>query len=71
MPKDNNLTEEHKSEIIQMALSDHVSFADIFNEYGLREKDVKALMRSSVKTGSYKAWRKRVREFGTRRANYK
>jgi len=23
MPKDNNLTEEHKSEIIQMALSDH------------------------------------------------
>lgn len=71
MPKDNNLTEEHKSEIIQMALSDHVSFTDIFNEYGLREKDVKALMRLSLKTGSYKAWRKRVREFGTRRANYK
>lgn len=71
MPKNNNLTEEYKSEIIQMALSDHVSFTDIFNEYGLREKDVKSLMRLSLKTGSYKAWRKRVREFGTRRANYK
>ena len=54
-----------------MALSDHVSFADIEREYGLAEKQVKALMRDTLKPGSYRAWRKRVRDFGDRRATYK
>lgn len=66
-----DLTEDHKSGIIEMALSDHVSFADIHKEYGLSEKDVKKLMRRSLKSGSYKAWRKRVRRFGDRRESYK
>jgi len=66
-----DLTEAHISEIVQMALSDHVSFADIQREYGLQEKQVKALMRDNLKPGSYKAWRKRVRYFGTRRESYK
>ncbi|MEL6966565.1 MAG: DUF2805 domain-containing protein [Pseudomonadota bacterium] len=71
MPKPADLSDEHKSEVIQMALSDHVSFRDIQREFGLREKEVKALMRASLKTGSYQAWRKRVRRFGDRRAVYK
>ncbi len=54
-----------------MALSDHVSFADIETEYGLSEKEVKALMRDTLKPGSYRAWRKRVRTFGDRREHYK
>lgn len=66
-----DLTDAHISEIVQMALSDHVSFADIEREYGLGEKQVKALMRDTLKPGSYKAWRKRVRDFGDRRAQYK
>lgn len=66
-----DLPPAHLSAIIEMALSDHVSFADIKREYGLSEKEVKALMRSSLKAGSYRAWRKRVRVFGTRRATYK
>ena len=66
-----NLNPEHVSEIVQMALSDHVSFADIEREYGLGEKQVKALMRNTLKTGSYRTWRKRVRAFGDRRAHYK
>lgn len=61
----------HVSDIIQMALSDHVSFQDIRREYGIAEKDVKALMRDNLKTGSYRAWRKRVRTFGDRRETYK
>ncbi|CUH60961.1 TIGR03643 family protein [Thalassobacter stenotrophicus] len=65
------LLDAHRSEIIEMALSDHVSFADIQREYGLAEKQVKALMRESLKPGSYRAWRKRVRDFGDRRAVYK
>jgi hypothetical protein len=32
---------------------------------------VKAIMRRALKPGSYRAWRKRVREFGDRRENYK
>ena len=51
------LTEAEISDVIQMALSDHVSFTDIKNQYGLAEKNVKALMKSNLKTGSYKAWR--------------
>ncbi|MFN3171426.1 MAG: DUF2805 domain-containing protein [Hyphomicrobiales bacterium] len=66
-----SLPPEHVSEIVQMALSDHVSFTDIEREYGVGEKQVKALMRDTLKTGSYKAWRKRVRQFGDRRAHYK
>ena len=65
------LTEAEISDVIQMALSDHVSFTDIKNQYGLAEKNVKALMKSNLKTGSYKAWGKRVRNFGSRREYYK
>ena len=65
------IPDAHRSEIIEMALSDHVSFADIKLEYGLSEKQVKALMRQSLKPGSYRAWRKRVRDFSDRREMYK
>jgi uncharacterized protein (TIGR03643 family) len=65
------LTKSETSEIIEMALSDHVSFQDIQKLYGLKEKDVKKLMRANLKEGSYKAWRKRVRDFSDRRAHYK
>lgn len=59
------------SAIVQMALSDHVPFATIQTEYGLSEKQVQALMRNTLKPGSYRAWRKRVHAFGTRREHYK
>ena len=65
------LTESEISEIIEMALSDHVTFQDIRKLYGLREKDVRLLMRRNLKVGSYKAWRRRVREFTDRREHYK
>ena len=64
-------SESEKSEIIEMALSDHTSFKSIKELYGIREKDVKKLMRENLKKGSYKAWRKRVRLFSDRRENYK
>ena len=65
------LSDSEKSEVIEMALSDHTSFAQIKQLYGLLEKDVKKLMRQNLKTGSYQAWRKRVRQFSDRRATYK
>ena len=71
MKKVKNIPPEHLSEIIQMALSDHISFANIEAEYGVTDKQVKTLMRDTLKSGSYKAWRKRVRDFGDRRETYK
>ena len=71
MAKVPELGEATKSEVIEMALSDHIAFADIKTQHGLSEKQVKAIMRENLKTGSYKAWRKRVRTFGDRRETYK
>ena len=59
------------SDIIHMALSDEIAFSDIYFQYGLKEKDVKSLMRNNLKRGSYKAWRKRVRRLGSQREYYK
>ena len=59
------------SEIIEMALSDHTSFAQIRTLHGLSPGQVKALMRRELAPGSYRAWRKRVRQFGDRREVYK
>ena len=68
---DKDLPAAHISAIIEMALSDHTSFAAIEAEYGLKEKQVKQLMRENLKPSSYRTWRKRVRDFSDRRANYK
>ena len=65
------LTEAEASAIVEMALSDHVAFSMIEEQFGLPEKEVKALMRGRLKPGSYRAWRKRVRSFSDRREHYK
>lgn len=59
------------SEIIEMALSDEVGFQHIESQHGLGPDEVKALMRQHLKPGSYKAWRKRVRQMRDQRAQYK
>ena len=64
-------SESEKSEIIELALSDHATFDNIKSVYGISEKDVKKLMRENLKSRSYKSWRKRVREFSDRREKYK
>lgn len=65
------LSDADISAIVEMALSDHVSFADIQKDFGLAEKEVKALMRDALRPGSYRAWRRRVRAFSDRRERYK
>ncbi|MEO9461675.1 MAG: DUF2805 domain-containing protein [Marinomonas sp.] len=42
------------SAIIEMALSDHTSFAQIEREYGLSDAELKTLMRSNLKPSSYR-----------------
>jgi uncharacterized protein (TIGR03643 family) len=65
------LSQSDLSEIIQMALSDHVAFDDIYAQFGLNESSVKKIMRNNLKFSSYKAWRKRVSVFAKRRQFYK
>ena len=42
---DRTFTHDDLSEIIQMALSDHVTFSEIETQYGLKEDQVKKIMR--------------------------
>ena len=71
MKQKHKLTEAQVSEIVQMALSDHVAFSDIQLQYGLKEREVVTLMRQTLKIVSYRNWRKRVAAFGSRREHYK
>ena len=71
MKSAHDLSDAQVSDIVQMALSDHVTFADIEHQYGLKEKVVVALMRNTLRAGSYRAWRKRVATSGRRREHYK
>lgn len=48
------------SEIISMAWADDISFDKIKNDVGLSESEVIKIMRSNLKPGSFKLWRKRV-----------
>ena len=66
-----NFLENEYSEIIEMALSDHIPFSAIEIQFGIKEKEVKQIMRKKLKPKSYKNWRKRVRTFGSQREIYK
>ena len=54
------MKEEDISEIIHLAWCDKTSFDEIELQYGLKEPEVKALMRSQLKRSSFKMWRRRV-----------
>ena len=65
------LSEVDISTIIEMALSDDVSFSAIKEQYGINEESVKKLMKKNITDNSYKHWRKRVKLFSDRRKHYK
>lgn len=56
----NRNSEAFISDIIQMAWEDDISFDKIKKECGLNEGEVIHLIRTHLKTGSFKLWRKRV-----------
>ena len=55
-----SLSQARLSELIDLALSDKVTFTAIRDEFGLKEIEVKNLMRKNLRPGSYTAWRKRI-----------
>ena len=60
MPTTNNFTTTDTDRIIEMAWEDRTSFEAIEMQFGLKEKEVIALMRKEMKASSFKMWRKRT-----------
>lgn len=57
-----NLKDYPPDDLIQMALSDKVSFEEIYKKYGINEKEVRVIMKTHLKLLSYINWRKRVKQ---------
>lgn len=61
-------SEEEIDRIIEMAWEDRTPFEAIENQFGLKEAEVKALMKRELKFSSYKRWRERVEACSTKHA---
>ncbi len=55
-----HLDAETIDRVIEMAWEDRTPFDAIEIQWGLKEKDVIALMRREMKSSSFRMWRKRV-----------
>jgi uncharacterized protein (TIGR03643 family) len=55
--------------IIEMAWEDRTPFEAIFIQFGIKEDQVKALMKKELKPKSYENWRKRVENCKTKHLN--
>ena len=60
MQKSIALSQSDIDRIIEMAWEDRTTFDAIESQYGLKEQEVKELMKENLKSSSYKLWRKRV-----------
>lgn len=55
-----NFSPEELSRIIEMAWEDRTPFEAIEFQFGIKENDVREIMRTELKSSSFKMWRKRV-----------
>ncbi len=62
------LTIKDIDRIIEMAWEDRTTFEAIEIQFGLKEKEVIALMRREMKASSFKMWRKRTNGRSTKHA---
>ena len=54
-------TDEELNRIIEMAWEDRTPFEAILFQFGIKENDVRKLMRKHMKESSFKMWRERVK----------
>jgi len=52
--------DDYYSRIIEMAWEDRTPFDAIEYQFGLKENDVRKVMRDNLKRSSFELWRKRV-----------
>lgn len=57
---DMDMREFDKNRLIEMAWQDRISFEVIYMQYGIKENQLKNMMRSLISKSAYKRWRKRV-----------
>lgn len=50
-----------KNRVIEMAWEDYTPFDAIKSQFGISESEVIKIMRSELKSSSFKMWRKRVK----------
>ena len=62
------MEEEKIDRIIEMAWEDRTPFEAIEFQFGLKENDVRRLMRKHMSASSFKMWRKRVKSRKTKHA---
>jgi uncharacterized protein (TIGR03643 family) len=60
--KENLLSEDDISRLIEMAWEDKTPFEAILSTYHLHESSLMRLMQTHLKPSSYRLWRKRVKE---------
>ena len=53
--------EDYYDRIIEMAWEDRTPFEAIEYQFGLKENDVRKIMRTQLKESSFKLWRERVK----------
>ena len=53
--------EEYVDRVIEMAWEDRTPFEAIEFQFGLKENDVRKIMRENLKRSSFELWRKRVK----------
>ena len=63
-----DLTEDDLDRLIGMAWEDRTPFEAIEVQFGLKENEVRALMRRHLKPGSFRRWRARVKGRSTKHA---
>lgn len=63
-----DLPDEDLDRLIGMAWEDRTPFEAIEAQFGLRENEVRALMRRHLKPGSFRCWRARVKGRSTKHA---
>ena len=64
----NSLSEDEVDRLIGMAWEDRTPFEAIEDQFGLKENQVRALMRRHLKPGSFRRWRVRVKGRSTKHA---
>ena len=62
------LTKTHIDRIIEMAWEDRTPFDAIESQFGIKENEVRKIMRDNLKRSSFELWRKRVKGRKTKHA---
>ncbi len=57
----NKMKSDNIDRIIEMAWEDRTPFEAIEFQFGIKENEVREIMRSNLKESSFKLWRKRVK----------